>query len=101
VKLHGDKGYDYRSCREPLKRRGITARIARKGIESSTRLGRYRYVIERGLEWISRFRRLVRRYERKASHFTGFLVLACAVICYRRAVRLNLLTSNNRKRDAI
>jgi hypothetical protein len=29
------------------------------------------------------------------SHFLGFLRLACAVICFRRAVRLNLLTSNN------
>jgi transposase len=96
-KLHGDKGYDYRTCRKALARRRIKARIARKGIESSTRLGRHRYVIERCLEWVSRFRRLVRRYDRKASHFTGFLRLACALICYRRAVRLNLLTSNNPK----
>jgi transposase len=94
-KLHGDKGYDYRSCRESLKRRNITARIARKGIESSTRLGRHRYVIERCLQWITRFRRLARRYERTASHFAGFLSLACAVICYRRVVKLNLLTNNN------
>jgi transposase len=96
-KLHGDKGYDYRSCRTLLARRRITARIARKGIESSTRLGRHRYVIERCLEWVTRFRRLARRYERKASHFTGFLRLACALICYRRAARLNLLTTNNPK----
>jgi transposase len=96
-KLHGDKGYDYRSCRKALARRRVKARIARKGIESSTRLGRYRYVIERCLEWVTRFRRLVRRYDRKASHFAGFLRLACALICYRRAVRLNLLTSNNPK----
>ena len=96
-KLHGDKGYDYRFCRELVRRRGIIARIARKGIESATRLGQYRYVIERCLEWVSRFRRLARRYERKASHFTGFLRLACALICYRRAARLNLLTSNNPK----
>jgi len=52
-------------------------------------------VIERCLEWTTRFRRLVRRYDREASHFLGFLRLACAVICFRRAVRLNLLTSNN------
>jgi transposase len=97
AKLHGDKGYDYRACRQALTRRGIKARIARKGIESSTRLGRHRYVIERCLEWVTRFRRLVRRYERQASHFRGFLRLACAVICYRRAAKLNLLTSNNPK----
>ena len=67
----------------------------RKGIESSTRLGRHRYVIERCLEWITRFRRLVRRDEHTASHYLGFLRLACALICYRRADRSNLLTSNN------
>jgi predicted enzyme related to lactoylglutathione lyase len=91
AKLHGDKGYDYHACRQALVRRGIKARIARKGIESATRLGHYRYVIERCLEWTSRFRRLVRRYDRKASHFLGFPRLACAVICYRRAIKLNLL----------
>jgi transposase len=94
-KLHGDKGYDYPECRDLLRRRNITARIARKGIESSTRLGQHRYVIERCLEWTTRFRRLVRRYEREASHFLGFLRLACAVICFRRITRLNLLTINN------
>jgi transposase len=97
AKLHADKGYDYRSCRQALTRRNIKARIARKGIESSTRLGQHRYVIERCLEWVTRFRRLARRYDRKASHYTGFLRLACALICYRRAARLNLLSSNNPK----
>ena len=95
VKLHGDKGYDYPVCRELLRARNITARIARRGVESSTRLGRHRYVVERCLEWTTRFRRLVRRYERKASHLLGFLRLACALICFRRATRLNLLTSTN------
>jgi IS5 family transposase len=97
AKLHGDKGYDYRSCRQALAWRRIKGRIARKGIESSKRLGRHRYVIERCLEWITRFRRLARRYERKSSHFLGFLRLACALICYRRAVKLDLLTSNDPK----
>ena len=97
AKLHGDKGDDYPICRQALRERSIIPRIARTAIESSTRLGRHRYVIERCLEWVTRFRRLVRRYERKASHFLGFLRLACAIICYRRAVRLNLLTSNDSK----
>lgn len=96
-KLHADKGYDYAFCRKALRKRGITARIARRGIESSQRLGRYRYVIERTLEWVSRFRRLQRRYERTAAHFRAFAQLACAVICYRRLARLNLLTTNNPK----
>jgi IS5 family transposase len=95
--LHADTGYDYSTCPKAMRRRGIIARIARRGIESATRLGRHRYVIERTLEWVSRFRRLARRYERKASHFTAFARLACAVICYRRAVKLDLVTHNNPK----
>jgi IS5 family transposase len=94
-KLHADKAYDYTTCRNALRRRGSTARIARRGIESAKRLGRHRYVIERTLEWVSRFRRLARRYERKAAHFLAFTRLACVVICYRRAATLDLLTYNN------
>jgi Transposase DDE domain len=40
TKLHADKGYDYPRCRQALRRRGIIPRIARRGIESSERLGR-------------------------------------------------------------
>ena len=43
-KLHADKGYDYGRCRKALRKRGITPRIARRGIESSERLGRHRSV---------------------------------------------------------
>lgn len=90
-KLHADKGYDFGVCRRTLRRRGIIPRLARRGIESQTRLGRHRYVIERTLEWITRFRRLQRRYERKANHFLAFTRLACAIVCYRRLNRLGLL----------
>jgi transposase len=58
-------------------------------------LERHRYVIERTLEWTFRCRRLARCYERKAAHFTSFARLACAVICYHRAVKLDLLIHNN------
>ncbi len=46
-KLHADKGYDYPRCRRFLRRRGIRARIARRGVESSEKLGRYRWTVER------------------------------------------------------
>jgi IS5 family transposase len=48
-KLHADKAYDFPRCREALRKRGITSRIARRGIESSEKLGRYRWVVERTL----------------------------------------------------
>ncbi|MBG0831634.1 transposase [Planomonospora sp. ID67723] len=47
AKLHGDKGYDYPGVRRFLRQRGITPHIARRAVESSQRLGRHRWVIER------------------------------------------------------
>ncbi|MFI8370963.1 IS5 family transposase [Streptomyces sp. NPDC085466] len=86
-KLHADKGYDYRHLRQWLSGRGIRHRIARKGIESSTRLGRHRWTIERTMSWLGGCRRLHRRYERKAEHFLAFTAIACTLICYRRLTK--------------
>lgn len=83
AKLHADKGYDYPRCRRALRRRGITARIARRGVESSARLGRHRWVVERTQGWLLGFRRLQVRYERSADLLVGLLHLACALICAR------------------
>jgi transposase len=86
-KLHADKAYDYPRCRRDLRRRGITPRIARRGIESSERLGRHRWVVERSFAWMNQFRRLPIRYERHADLYRAFLVLAAAIICFRAVVR--------------
>jgi hypothetical protein len=51
-KLDADKGYDSRANRAYLRRRGITPRIARRGLESSQRLGRYQWRVERALSWL-------------------------------------------------
>jgi transposase len=83
VKLHADKGYDYPRCRRALRSRGIIPRIARRGIESSEWLGRYRWVVERALSWLNRFRRLKVRYERRADIHLAFLQLGCALISLR------------------
>lgn len=87
AKLHGDKAYDLPRCRRALRRRRIGDRIARRGIESSQRLGRHRWVVERTLAWFSRFRRLTIRYERRADIFEAFHHLAAALICWRFAQR--------------
>jgi transposase len=83
AKLHADKGYDYPECRRVLSRRGITPRIARRGLESSQRLGRHRWKVERSLAWLLGCRRLQVRYERRADLLQGLLHLACALICLR------------------
>src|ERR671929_1459722 len=81
-KLHADKAYDFPRCRQAMRKRGITARIARRGIESSEKLGRYRWVVERTHSWMNRFRRLKIRYERRADIHLAFLHLGCALICW-------------------
>jgi transposase len=86
-KLHADKGYDYAHLRRWLRERGITHRIARKGVESSQRLGRHRWTVERTMAWLAGCRRLHRRYERKADHFLAFTSIACTLICYRRLTK--------------
>ncbi|GAA2437703.1 hypothetical protein GCM10010191_60840 [Actinomadura vinacea] len=83
AKLHGDKGYDFTDLRHWLRSRGIVPRIARRGIESSDRLGRHRWVVERTVSWLNGCRRLHRRYERKPEHFPAFVGIAATLICHR------------------
>ncbi|MGY1672949.1 IS5 family transposase [Geodermatophilus sp. SYSU D00710] len=84
VKLHGDKGYDNPRVRRYLRRRGITARIARLGRDSSARLGRHRWVVERTLGWLLSYKRLALRYDRTATTITALARLAVTLICARR-----------------
>jgi hypothetical protein len=56
-KLHADKGYDYHHLRLALRKRRIIP-PARCGVEPKNCLGRYRWVVERTLSCLNRFRRL-------------------------------------------
>ena len=79
-KLHADKAYDARARRQECRARGIVPRIARKGIESSERLGRHRWVVERTHAWFNSFRRLPIRYERRSDIYEAFTSLAASLI---------------------
>lgn len=89
-KLHADEGYEHRRCldgsrcRRECRACSITPRIARRGIKSSERLGRYCRIVERTLAWIARFRRLTIRYERRADLHLAF----SALVCQAKAKRL-------------
>jgi transposase len=78
---HADKAYDIPSCRRSLRRRHIPGRIARTSVESRERLGGHRWVIERTMAWLTQFRRLTVRYERRADIHAAFLSLGCSLIC--------------------
>lgn len=58
---HADKGDHFPPRRAACRTRGITPRIARRGIESRETFGRCRWVVERTLAWLSCFRRLTVR----------------------------------------
>lgn len=83
-KEFGCSGVDYPRCRRFLRRRGIKVRITRRGVESSERLGRWRWVVERTFSWIACYRGLVVRYERRVDIHETFLQLACSFVCFKR-----------------
>ena len=85
--VHADKAYDHRRCRACLRQRGIRPRIARRMIESSQRLGRHRWTIERTVAWLGSFRLLRIPCERSSERFYALAMLACSVICFRSLKR--------------
>jgi transposase len=86
-KLRADKGYDFPRSRGFLRGRGIRPRIARRGVETSEKPGCHRWVVERTLAWLARYRRLTIRYERRADIHEAFLLLACSLVCFNRLRR--------------
>jgi transposase len=83
IKLHA-LGYDNPRVRRYLRRRRITARIARIGRDSSQRLGRHRWVVERTIGWLLSYKRLALRYHRTATTINALARLAITLICARR-----------------
>jgi IS5 family transposase len=65
LKLHADKGYGYQRFRAHLRQRGVASRIARRSVESSERLGKHRWVVERTHSWFAGFGKLRIRFERR------------------------------------
>ena len=63
-------------------------RIARRGIESSGRLGRHQYVVEGSLAWLVGCPRVQVRDERHAGILLGFVHLVCALSCHTSLKRV-------------
>lgn len=83
-----DKGYDYDDVRSALSLAGYRSHILGRGHERvAVELPGYRarrWVVEGAHSWLNRFRRVLVRWEKKASNYVGMLHLACAVIMWRR-----------------
>lgn len=82
AKLYADKAYDKRHCRRYCWLHRIACRIARIGVESSERLGRVRWIIERTEAWYNRFRRLRIRDEGRADIHAALTSLATVMILF-------------------
>ena len=76
------KAYEAKKCRKALGRPSIKSRMSRKGKDSSEKLGRHWWVVERMLSWLNRYRHLKIRYNRRADIHQAFLHLGCALICW-------------------
>lgn len=83
-KLHADKAYDDKKLRRGLRKRGIKSRLARRGVESSEKLGRFRWVVERTIGWQQNQRRLRVRDERRDDIYDAFVKIDNAMICWER-----------------
>ena len=81
-RVQGDRAYDSQPHRDALRRRGITAELAKRRTPHGSGLGTTRWVVERTLAWLHRFRRLAVRYERRPCVHEAFLTLACSLVCW-------------------
>ena len=83
-----DRGYDARAVRDGVSERGFTARISQRNRPGQGRQrdaqAQERSVIERTFAWLSWFRRLATRWERRDDLYLAFLQLGCALVCWRR-----------------
>jgi Transposase DDE domain len=91
--LAADKGYDAKELRQRLRRRGIRPQIPQRVWNNRKPRGRPmkkdvpRFQAERTLAWCQRkYRRLVVRWERRATGFNAFLAIAMIHLWTRRLI---------------
>jgi len=76
----GDRGYDAAAIRRGLRARHIVPLLAMRRTEHGSGQGRWRWVMERTFAWLSQFRRLRVRYDKRADIHEAFLSLGCALM---------------------
>lgn len=87
-----DRGYDYAACRAAATSRGYTPHIPPKASDARPlpppghpeRHPPRRWVVEAAHSWFNRFRRLLVRWEKKATNYLGFIHLAAVLVIYRK-----------------
>jgi putative transposase len=91
-----DKGYDNPTGHAAVLNAEYVPHIRRIGEEKldenkrKTRPAR-RWVVERTIAWLNRCRAILVRYAKKSSNYLALIKIACILLWYRRAWRLDLL----------
>jgi transposase len=85
-----DKGYDSPACRKELRRRGYRDGTKSRGTEKQEKrrnpLKRARrWVVERTHSWMTNWRKVLVRYEKKASNYLAMLQIVSAICSLRAA----------------
>lgn len=94
------RGYDYPECRDAATARGDVPHIppktsAERPLPPPGHPDRHpprRWVVEVAHSWFNRFRRLLTRTEKQASHDRGFSHIAAVLIIYRKIRHARLLS---------
>ena len=84
-----DKAYDNPTCETVVEQAGYLPHIRRIGEEKLDADGEKthparRWVVERTWAWLSRWRGILIRWEKKADNYLAILKLACALLWFRR-----------------
>jgi len=95
-----DRGDDDDDCREAAAARGYTAHIPPKASAATPlpppghpdRHPPRRWVVEVTHSWVNRFRRVLTRTEKQASHYLGCMHLAAVLIISRKIRHARLLS---------
>ena len=95
-----DRGYDDQAGRDDATTRGYVPHIPPKATAERPlpppgdpdRHPPRRWVVEVGHSWFNRFRRLLVRTEKQASHYRGFVQLAAVLIISRKVRHAHLLS---------
>lgn len=88
-----DKGYDNPTGRQAAQAHDYVPHIRRIGEEKLDERKRKsrparRWVVERTLGWLSKCRAILVRYDKKPGNYLGLLQLACALLWFRKLLRI-------------
>jgi IS5 family transposase len=94
LELNADKGYDSKTFRKQMAKRGTKTNIPERQFTHLRKRGRkphmdkaqftFRAFAERSNAWLKNYRKLRYRYERKRGMFQAIVDLACICICLRK-----------------